>query len=387
MVKIRVYFRQSKNNEREGYIWISFYLNREKVHFSTKIKCTENEFDEKTLRLKNSTENVRDKNLIINSIISRINNVIVKYRLRDKKLTKSLFLRAYNRPTDYDTFFDFVEDYQKKNVHSIEFETFKVHASVIKKIKEYSPNLHFDDITSEWLDKYYAYLRKDLKNNENTAGKNMSTFRKYVRAAWKSGYIEEYPFAEWHIKKVKSSYTYLTEEELTLLIDLYKGGTLDSNHHKALEFLLFMCFSSLHIGDAKRLKLEQFSADSFTYFRIKNRNRKPEPIVIPVSSTLKQLLFNIAGYRKKGLLFENLPADQTINRYLKDIAKEAGIEKYITNKTGRHTFATYFLRNTKDLTALKEILGHSEFSETLIYAHVLDEAKREGIQCFDKFEF
>lgn len=54
-------------------------------------------------------------------------------------------------------------------------------------------------------------------------------------------------------------------------------------------------------------------------------------------------------------------------------------------KSRRHTFATYFLKKTKDLTTLKEILGHSELRETLIYAHVLDESKQEGIKSFDTF--
>ena len=74
-----------------------------------------------------------------------------------------------------------------------------------------------------------------------------------------------------------------------------------------------------------------------------------------------------------------------MNRYLKDIAAEAGIDKAITHKVGRHTFATLYLRKTKDIAALKEILGHSDISETLVYAHVLEESKLEGIRCFDMF--
>ena len=61
------------------------------------------------------------------------------------------------------------------------------------------------------------------------------------------------------------------------------------------------------------------------------------------------------------------------------------IDKPLTHKVGRHTFATIFLRKTKDIAALKEILGHSDISETLVYAHVLDESKQEGIQCFNQF--
>ena len=106
---------------------------------------------------------------------------------------------------------------------------------------------------------------------------------------------------------------------------------------------------------------------------------------MPLSDPLRQLIRNIVGVRQKGLIFENLPADQTMNGYLKDIAKTANINKQISHKTGRHTFATYYLKETKDLTALKEILGHSELRETLIYAHVLDESKQEGIKCFNTF--
>ena len=75
-----------------------------------------------------------------------------------------------------------------------------------------------------------------------------------------------------------------------------------------------------------------------------------------------------------------------MNRNLKEIARELGIDKSISLKTGRHTFATIYLRRTKDIASLKEILGHSDLHETLIYAHVLDESKQEGIQCFNEFD-
>lgn len=75
---------------------------------------------------------------------------------------------------------------------------------------------------------------------------------------------------------------------------------------------------------------------------MKLKKRKPMPIQVPVSEPLRQLLKNIVGTRKKGPVFEKLCADQTMNRYLKEIAVIAGIEKHITHKVGRHTFATIF---------------------------------------------
>ena len=71
--------------------------------------------------------------------------------------------------------------------------------------------------------------------------------------------------------------------------------------------------------------MEQFNQNTFTYYRIKLRNSKPEPIVVPISQPLQILMKNIVGPRKKGPVFEKLLPDQTMNRYLKEIATIAGI--------------------------------------------------------------
>lgn len=385
MKSIKIYLRKYSNNS-SGIVWISFYIQRQKVNFSTKVAVEVKHWNEKKNMVTAGDKQAADKNLIIETIIARINNVFVKYRLRDKKLSRDLFIREYNRPSDYATFFDFVKDHMKKISNRTELTTLNTQMSVIRKLQEFNPDLIFDDITIDWLDSYFSYLRKDLDNNANTAYKNMAIIKKYVLAAYKAGYMTENPFEEWSIKKITSTCVYLNEKELTTLVSLYNSGELEYKLHKTLEFFLFMCFSSLHIGDAKKLQLEQFTDDHFTYFRMKLRNSKPEPIQIPISEPLRHLLSKIVGTRKKGPLFEVIQADQTMNRNLKDIAAIAGIDKPITHKVGRHTFATIYLRHTKDLAALKELLGHSDMKETLVYAHVMDESKREGVQCFNSFK-
>ena len=162
---------------------VSFYVNREKVNFSTKVSVDIKDWNDKKKCVGAGDKLAKDKNLIIETILARVNNVFVKYRLRDRKLTRDSFLKAYHRPTDYNTFFDFVTDYQKKESLKLEDSTYKTNLSVIKKLKEYNPNLYFDDITSEWLDEYFFHLMHKLENNQNTANKNMATIKKYVLAA------------------------------------------------------------------------------------------------------------------------------------------------------------------------------------------------------------
>ncbi|MBR0042578.1 MAG: phage integrase SAM-like domain-containing protein, partial [Bacteroides sp.] len=217
MRKINTYLRIHKKDSTNGVVWISFYINRQKVNFSTKVPVQIKDWNERNQRVASSDKMAKDKNLIIENVLARVNNVFVKYRLKDKKLTRDTFLRAYHRPDDYKTFFEYIGMVQRKYSNRTELSTFMTQRSVINKLKEYAPMLHFDDITRDWLDGYFCYLRKELDNNSNTAYKNMAVLKKYVRQAVKDGYMEENPFDEWHIRRGTSSCIYLTEEELSAL--------------------------------------------------------------------------------------------------------------------------------------------------------------------------
>ena len=109
MVTLKIYLRTHQKNTESGVVWVSFYVNREKVNFSTSVRCEQKDWNSERCYVKKSDKEAEDKNLIIENIAARINNVFVKYRLRDRKLTRDAFLKEYHRPSDYATFFDFVK--------------------------------------------------------------------------------------------------------------------------------------------------------------------------------------------------------------------------------------------------------------------------------------
>ncbi|MCQ2065622.1 MAG: site-specific integrase [Bacteroidaceae bacterium] len=376
----------AKSNE--GYIWVNFYVGRCKVHFTTKVEVMKKNWSDSKQMVLQGDKDAKDKNLIIENIRARITDVFVKYRLKDRKLTKETFMRAYHRPHDYDTFVDFARDYMKKLAARTKKSTQSSQEAVLKKIEARYPGLSIDEVDKDFLNDFYGYMLKELGNNMNTANKNMTVLKKYVNAAFDAGYMDENPFKKWKIKKTTASVVYLTEEELQDCMDLYMSGELDEKHHKSLEVFLLLCFSSLHIGDARRLQMEQFTEETFTYYRQKLETRNPKPIMVPVSAPLRDIIHNMVGVRKKGPVIEKVPADQTMNECLKDVSDRLELNKKLSLKVGRHTFATIFLRKTKDLACLKEIMGHSEFRETLVYAHVLSETKIEGVStAFAGFSF
>jgi site-specific recombinase XerD len=367
-------------------VYVSFYVERKKIAIPTNLSILVENFDNVTGKVLTREKNHKDYNLCIEKIRARVNDIMVRYRLLKKTLTKETFMKEYNRPDDFRTFYDYVKDYMHRHRGELESSTIDVHLDAINKMRVYDPDLRLECLDEDFILKYKVYLKKKLKNKDSTINKNMSCIKKYCRAAIKEGYMTKNPFENIKVKtRSKSDFTYLTEEELTTLVDLYKSNSLTENYQSVLQIFLFMCFSSLHIGDAKNIRIEGIGKSSFTYYRIKLRNSKPDPIVIPLSDPLKKIIKKASGKRKNGLLFTTVISDQKINEYLKRIARKVGINKPLSSKAGRHTFATLFLQKTKDLATLKEIMGHSDYRETLIYAHVLEESKQEGVKFFNSF--
>jgi integrase/recombinase XerD len=109
------------------------------------------------------------------------------------------------------------------------------------------------------------------------------------------------------------------------------------------------------LGKGSKERLIPFGAKAKDYLNIYLKKRKP-------SSGVEEHVF-ISRLGKKLSRVE-------FWRQLKNIAKNAGINKNITPHTLRHSFASHLLAGGADIRFVQEMLGHSSISTTQIYTHL-----------------
>lgn len=376
--------KRRSEERRDGYaaLYAVFNINREKVRVPIGLTVRADDWDQEAEKVKGRGKEVNDKNLIIENVRARVNDVLVRARLTNVILTRALFWAMYRQPVSQykaGEFISFCWEYMNVNKKANAFNTWKQHKSIITKLESWRPQLQFYEVTPELLRLYVAHLRH-IGNGEATIWKNITVIRVYVLAAIRAGYIQKNPFDTFKIKHPKPQIVYLTEEELKELVAMYKRDDLEKHDQDVLRFFLFMCFTSLHISDARALTIEAIFGGELHYSRKKTHAQ----VSVPLSAPALQLIKYYQGERKKGVLITGLPTDQNINRTLKTICGLAGITKKVSAKTARHTFATlYYKKNQGDIATLSNILGHSSLAMTMIYAHIDKENRSQGIHVFD----
>ncbi len=75
----------------------------------------------------------------------------------------------------------------------------------------------------------------------------------------------------------------------------------------------------------------------------------------------------VSGVRQRHHLNES-----SLQKAVKQAARQASIDKSVSPHTFRHSFATHLLESGYDIRTVQELLGHKDVKTTMIYTHVLN---------------
>jgi len=167
-----------------------------------------------------------------------------------------------------------------------------------------------------------------------------------------------------NVRKSKKLPVILSKEEIEKLIFSAKN----INHRLIIQ----VGYSAgLRISEIINLKWQDIDFDR-SLIHLKNAKGKKDRIVM-LSLKIKDSLMNLAP-DKEGYVFitnrNGKYTQRTIQKIIENAAMKANIRKHITPHTLRHSFATHLLENGTDIRYIRDLLGHSDISTTLIYTKV-----------------
>ena len=167
-----------------------------------------------------------------------------------------------------------------------------------------------------------------------------------------------------NLKREKKLPVILSKEEIERLI----SATKNINHRLIIQ----VGYSSgLRVSEIINLKWEDIDFDR-NLIHLKKAKGKKDRIVM-LSQKVKEGLLNLSGSRQGYVFLTNRDGkytDRAIQKIIENAAMKAGIRKSIKPHTLRHSFATHLLENGTDIRYIRDLLGHSDISTTLIYTKV-----------------
>ena len=376
--RLTAYTKQDGTRQIEVVV----HLSSVAVKFQSGVYVKEEEWDDAKKCIKGKSQAARDNNLIIDNLKAKISNVLVKYRLREKSLTPER-LRAEVQEAPNLNFYDFITEQIERKKGMSASATINTYNSLLTKLRDFKKDVFCADVDHLFVEDFIHYMTVKLKNKSTTVAKTITTLKQFVKLAKKKGLIGDDPFEDIKVSKKSDDAIFLLERELTDLCEVYSNPILSLNERRVLRYFLFSCFTGLRLVDVKRITKDNLIENSLVFVPEKTK-KKSKQVRIPLTDNAWRMIIDSRGTHNKTTLFDCYEADNTTRNMLKKVCIKASVKKNVTFHTARHTFATIFLRQNKNLRTLQALLGHSDIRETSKYAHVLDEDIKEEIKVFDK---
>jgi integrase len=278
----------------------------------------------------------------------------------------------------------------------------------LKSLQQFKAGVKFLDLSPDFLKSYEKWMLGKGKSL-TTVGIYMRALRAIFNECIAEELIpkESYPFSKRKYqpptgKNVKKA---LQLSDVKKIFE-YKAPS-GSTAEKARDFWVFsyLC-NGMNMKDIARLKYGNIDGEYLTFIRAKTQRAtrtNPKPITVYLNPNAKDIIKRWGHGRREpeGYLFPILEAGcsperelelvrqfiKNVNKWIKIIASELGIEKEITTYTARHTFSTVLKRSGASVEFISEALGHADLKTTETYLDSFEnESKKFHAELLTAFE-
>ena len=396
---LKIILKKTKLSNGTYPINLRVTICRKSKFYKTPYNVLPKFWNEKTSEFSSKYKNHLQSNRILSSIKQDASKIL-DIMIEDKhEFTLEVFDSLY-RPKEIEKL-NFIPYFEKLKNQFFESEKISSHYSycdticALKRFNSSISTYSFSKINYTFLMDFESNLRAH-GCNDGGIGVYMRNIRAVYNSAIKSkiASMEEYPFKDYVISKLKSSKIKraLSKHDLQLLLD-YDFSKNQSRVKVLYTYLFSFYCRGMNFTDIAELKWDDIDLSNFTYVR--NKTKVKLNIKIPNNGYTRNILNYFKTYRPfdTEYIFPVLTKDiefyakdelksrkkSVLNYYgklLNEIAHECGIKTKLNFYTARHTFATLSLKKGVSTVMIKQGLGHKSIQTTETY---LQDFQREEL--------
>lgn len=315
---------------------------------------------------------------LISEIAALIGDIVPAFSFDEAKNKISAIVTKYNiqrideeevHPDLHDKVQLFISSKKLEGLSPLTLDGYRLELGLfVKTVKKLTKDITAADIRS--------YLAQQSNVKMSTIGRKLSVIKSFF--GWLAGeeIISRDPASKLKPPKTEKRLPKaLTIEELELLRE-----SCQTVRQRA--FIEILYATGCRLSEIHQLNRKDINVQSMSTNVIGKGNKEREVYLsYKAMYHLKKYLNSRTDDSEALMVSERQPygrlSKRGIQREIKQIAKNAGLESKVSPHVLRHTFATLTLNNGAELVAVQELLGHSSPDTTLRYAKVSEERKRQ----------
>ena len=273
-------------------------------------------------------------------------------------------------------------------IHAYENYLVKVKQASVNTVSSYLRDIRqFDgwlggsvlEASQQNISAYLTYLQEQGKSGA-TVSRSLASLKNFYAYAVSSGFLDVSPVSgQIHVDRGERRLPQiLTGREVELLLSQPSSSDFKGVRDKAM--LEVMYATGIRVSELIDLNVDDVNQDMGVIRCASVKKTRVIPLYPAAQKALSVYLSEvrslIATNPAERALFVNIGGSrmsrQGFWKILKHYQAKAGIEKDITPHTLRHSFAVHLLENGADISALQELMGHSDISSTQLYTSLID---------------
>ena len=384
MASTKVKFRSSTTDDKEGTIYYQVIHNLVIRQIKTDYKLFEKEWNDEYSTI--VVEGKRSNYLLsieehVSWDIERLQEIIKRFERRHCEYTADEVVATFQKQSNAQTVFNFMQGTVARLKQMGKTRTSETYRSTLRSFMQFreSNDLMFTEFDSDLMAMYEAYLQ-----NRGITRNSTSFYMRILRAIYNRAVEKELTGNRHPFKHVYTGVEKTVKRAIPLK-SIKQIKNLDLSLHPHLEFtrdiFLFSFYTrGMSFIDMAYLKKKDLSNGVLTY----RRRKTGQQLFIRWEKCMQEIVDKHVRDQDCPYMLPILKAPYgraqyksalyRANRYLKEVARSAGIPVSLTLYVARHSWASAAKSKNIPISVISEGMGHDSETTTQIYLASLDTA-------------